>query len=191
MKKVVIFIVFVVCSLSSYSQYERINWIFFIDGKIPFYTQFWGEFICFENTPKEKIIKFEYTIGDIKVSTDDLKYIRENADSIKLLTIKLYYREFTRKSRNFYIYSFKISPSDFRCSYMVFEITNLNKKKGFFRLGYEKDGISTLRCKNEPSVFIKTTWKMSDWATSDTVIMQQKKDCGKIPVNNANKKKKK
>jgi len=163
-------------SLTSYSQYEKVNWIFFIDGKIPFWTQFGGEFICFEDMPNEKIIKFEYTIGDIQISTNDLNYIKENSDSIKRLTVKLHYQEFTKKSRNLYIYSFYVSPSYLELGYMVFNITNLNKKKGIFRLGYMKsDGLSTIRYRNDPCIFIEPDCRIGILQTSDTIIMKEVK----------------
>ena len=174
--KIIVFIVFVVCGLTSYSQSENVNWLFFIDGKIPFHTQFKGEFICFENMPNEKIIKFEYTIGDIRISTNDLNYIMENADSIKRLTIKLYYREWTKKSHNLYIYSFFVSPSDLRLNYMVFNIKNLNKKKGIYRFGYEKSNSrSSLRYRKEPRIFMESDWRIGKIHNADTIIMKEVK----------------
>jgi hypothetical protein len=58
---------------------------------------------------------------------------------------------------------------------MVFEIKNLNKKKGIFRLAYEKDGRSTIRYRKDPRIFIKSDWKIGNWVTSDTIIMKEVK----------------
>jgi hypothetical protein len=187
MKKVIVFIAFVVCNLTSYSQYERVNWIFFIDGKIPFYTQFWGEFVCFEDMPNEKIIKFEYTIGDIEISTKDLNYIRENADTIKL-TMKLYYKEWTKKSRNLYIYSFYVPPSDLELNFMVFNIKNLNKKKGTFQFGYKQSNSrSSIGYRKEPRIFTEFDFREGIFQTSDTIIMKEVTFPIKMRVKNKEK----
>ncbi len=177
MRKVVIFIIFAIHSMVVYSQYESVNWIFFIDGKLPESTVFSGKFICFENTPKEKIIEFKYTIGDIKILTDDLNYIKENGDSIEKLTVELRYKEFAKKSRNTYIYSFDISSFFLlRFDYVVFRITNLDKKKGIFYLGYSTSEFDTVWYCKESRIFTRIDTKVhKKGTTNNTIIMKQKR----------------
>ena len=178
MKKNVIFILFVINNLFLYSQNERVNWIIFIDGKLPEAIVFHGEFIYFEDTPKEKIIKFEYTIGDIKISTEDIIYIKENESTIEQLTMKLYYQEFTKKMRNLYIYPIIISPKlFFSFDYVVMRITNLDKKKGIFHFGYTTDEYSTLWYHGESYIFTQNDTKIHRrGTTNNTIIMNQKID---------------
>ena len=76
MKKIIIYIFLLINSITIFSQETKINWILFIDGKIPQSIILRGEFICFENTPMEKIIPFEYLIGDIKISENDSRVAR-------------------------------------------------------------------------------------------------------------------
>jgi hypothetical protein len=174
MKKVLIFIVFVVCCLASYSQSERINWIIFIDGKLSETTVLSGKIICFENTLNEKIIDFEYAIGGIIVSTDDLNYIKENYDSIKKITVKLYYQEFTKKTSNLYIYPFDVSPTLLSSSYVVLRIFNFDKKKGTFHFGYTTDEYSTFWYHKEPHIFATIDRQIAKrGVTTDTIIMKR------------------
>jgi hypothetical protein len=163
-------------SLFLYSQYERINWIIFVDGKLPETTVFRGEFICFESTSKEKIIQFEYTIGDIKISTENLNYIKENESIIEKLTMKLYYQEFTKKTRNLYIYSVDISPKLlYSYDYVAIRIANLDKKKGIFHFGYTTDEYGTLWYYGEPYIFTKIDTEIHKRGTrNNTIIMKQK-----------------
>jgi len=155
MRKFIIFTVLLINSIIGFSQSERINWIIFIDGKIPQSTVLTGEFICFEGMPKEKVIKFEYLVGDIQISEEDFRYIKENGESLGLLKARLFYREFEKHTRNLYIYSFEIAPRLLLpiYDYVVLRITNINKKKGIFYLGYSTSYESTPWLNKESQIF--------------------------------------
>ena len=157
MKKIIIYIFLLINSITIFSQETKINWILFIDGKIPQSIILRGEFICFENTPMEKIIPFEYLIGDIKISENDMRYIEENGGNMEFIRVKLTYKEFAKHSHNEYIYSFEIEPRLLLpiYDYVVLRITNLNKKKGTFYFGYSTSYESTPLLKNEYPIFSK------------------------------------
>ena len=155
MKYLILLVAFVYFSLTLFSQKESINWIVFIDEKIPDQTMLNGEIICFEGTIKEKIINFEYIIGDIKVEKTDINYIKENIENTETLTIKLYYKENVKETQILYIYSFKIPLRLlFKYSYVVLEITNINKKKGIFYFDYLSEYEKTVRLRKKHGLFI-------------------------------------
>lgn len=163
-------------SITIFSQSERINWIVFIDGKIPQSTVFTGELICFEGTPKEKVIHFEYLVGDITLSENDMRYIKENGENMGLLKVKLSYKEFAKHSHNLYLYSFEIPPRLLLPIYdfVVLRITNLNKRKGTFYLGYSTSNESTPWLKKEFPVFNDIITEPSEKGVSNEEIQMKR-----------------
>lgn len=175
MKRILLLIFCFFQSLIIYSQYERINWIIFIDGKIPEKTVFNCELICYENSSKEKIINLEYTIGDIKILTEDLYYLKENDSLLRdQLIMKLFFTEFTKNSHNKYVYSVRIYPKLLFNDYVVLRLNNIDKKKGICYQAISTDDWSNPWYK-EPYLFTKISLKINKkGVTNDTIFMKPK-----------------
>lgn len=124
---------------------EKINWIIFIDNKIPKPNMIDGEFV-YKKGEIEKSIKFEYTIGDIEIYKEDYS----NLKSCDNLIIKLRFKELVGNTLNLYNYSIEV-PSRLlsKYDYVVLNIKNINKRKGYFRFDYSSDYEKTIRVKKE------------------------------------------
>lgn len=141
--KYLLFFIHTCFSLTLFSQSEKINWIFFIDNKVPNPNMLEGEFL-YRNDSLEKSIKFEYMVGDIEVHNEDFRDLK-SCDS---LIIKLKYKEMVGNTLNFYNYSFQV-PSRllFKYDYVVLDIKNINKRKGYFYFDYSTNYEKTVRVK--------------------------------------------
>lgn len=128
---------------------------FFIDGHIASPTTFVGEFVCDEGTENEKRIKFHYVPGDISISNEDFEYINQNIHEDNRITMYIRYKEFKKRSLTTYVYSLEIRPRlfFFHYGYVIFQIDNLNKRKGTFWFRYETDYESTPRLKGTHQIF--------------------------------------
>ena len=102
-----------------------------------------GEFV-YKNGSLEKSVKFEYTIGDIEVRNEEFRDL-ESCDS---LIIKLKYKKLVGNTLNFYNYTFQV-PSRllFKYDYVVLDIKNINKRKGYFCFDYSSNYEKTVRVK--------------------------------------------
>jgi len=149
MKKPFLIIYLIFISLMAYSQSEHINCTIFIDGKLPDLDVLRGDFSFKDSTQKERIIPFEYVIGEIHLSSDDWKYLHSLAPQDDLCT------NLTYKSKNgqklHYTGLLKIAWLDYR--YIIIRITNLNKKRDEFYFGVSTPGISTKFIKQEYNMF--------------------------------------
>ncbi|MBO7134148.1 MAG: hypothetical protein J6W06_08330 [Bacteroidales bacterium] len=141
--KYLLFLINICFSLTLFSQSEKINWIFFIDNKVPNPNMLEGEFV-YKNGSLEKSVKFEYTIGDIEVRNEEFRDL-ESCDS---LIIKLKYKKLVGNTLNFYNYTFQV-PSRllFKYDYVVLDIKNINKRKGYFCFDYSSNYEKTVRVK--------------------------------------------
>lgn len=122
-----------------YSQNEKINWIIFVNGKIPDVGLINGEIFFQQDSISQVIIPFEYTVGSVIISSKDLqKLINQSSLDLKL---KICYSEFHNYTRNEYIYIIPISKNFFLEPFVVFNITNISKKKKTYYLEIIGDGV--------------------------------------------------
>lgn len=171
MKKIFYILFFIALATSAFPQEENINWTFFIDGKIQPENIATGEFICFANKTNQHIIRFNWLIGHLVISKDDLDYMRQHYDSLNTagnLLVNIHFQKSKKNSLNTYVYSFFSDASlIFNYPYVVFEITNLNK--GNFYLWYYSDDMMSIPFKSNKRKFgLKKTSK-----TTNVFFMQR------------------
>lgn len=129
------FIFLIIISLyftNIYSQDKEINWIFFVDGKIPNETMLSGEIHFQQDSLTKAVIPFNYTIGKITITNNDFQLL--NNKSISNIALTICYSEYLNNSYNKYIYNIIVSKNYLNEPYIVFNITNTNKKKRLFYL---------------------------------------------------------
>ena len=139
----------IIISLMAHSQNEHINCTIFIDGKLPDLDILRGCFSFTDSTQKERIIPFEYVIGEIHLSLEDWNYLH-SLDPQDNLCINLTYNS-KGGHKLHYTGILKIAWLDYR--YIIIRITNLNKKRGKFYFGVSTPGISTKFIKQEYNMF--------------------------------------
>lgn len=123
---------------------KHLNWIFFIDGKLPNFHDLEGYFSCGEDSLIDgKIVKFQYITGDLNIPKEDFKYIINNKKEKIRIVLRnkeydLYSRDdiLYRTNEKLFIYTFEIDANLFLQSSVVFNIFNINRKKGVFGVTY-------------------------------------------------------
>lgn len=154
MKKI-FFIILLLPLNSAFSQERNFNWLFFIDGHIVNHVTFVGEFVFDKGTENEKRIKFDYVPGNISISSEDYEYVTRKIQKDNTITMCIRYKEFNKYSVTTYIYSVEIEPRMlfFDYAYVIFQIDNLNKRKGTFWFRYMTDYESSPGLKNSSKIF--------------------------------------
>jgi hypothetical protein len=140
MKKIFIFIFFLFFSFSSFAQFENINCIIFVDGKL---TRYISGFVEYNNEFNQKdTANFYCDIGMIRFKTTDFEKLRSLPDTATLpnttnIVIHLNYKEWQKKNCIGKVYHYSTSIPWIVLFYdknspIIFSITNFNKKKGIF-----------------------------------------------------------
>lgn len=136
------------CCSCVFGQKEKLNCIIFIDGKLP--TGIYDEYFSYLDEDKnESRIDFEYSIGDIILSKNDINTLY-SLQSDDFIIMNLSYRSYDNES---YSYSGKIRAEWLSYDYLVIRITNLNKKKGKYYFAYSTPGIIKSFIKKEYNMF--------------------------------------
>jgi len=134
-----IFIQILFLSVTSlYSQSEMLNWIFFVNKKIPDVSMLSGEIIFQQDSSVHTIIPFDYSVGCIKISKENLHLIYN--DTISDFYLRIVYSEYLRKTHNKYVYKIPIEKRFFTAPYIIFDIKNISKRKRKFFLEILGDG---------------------------------------------------
>lgn len=126
------------------SIYKHLNWTFFIDGKLPYFHELEGYFVYNKDSVIDyKTINFQYITGDLKISKEDFEYIVNNKK--EEIRIVINYEEYDQYCRDnvlysmnekLFIYTFEIEPKLVLQPSVVFNIFNINRKKGIFGVTY-------------------------------------------------------
>ena len=132
MRRILFLIIISLYFTNIYSQDKEINWIFFVDGKIPNETMLSGEIHFQQDSLTKVVIPFNYTIGNITITNNDFQLLNNN--SILNITLTICYSEYLNNSYNKYIYNITVSKNYLNEPYIVFNITNTSKKKQLFYL---------------------------------------------------------
>ena len=144
MKKIYFIILIISFYSSPFAQKEYINCIVMIDGKLTS-TDLQGYIEYVDTMQQMQTIKIDcHTPGVLGFSTEDMLTI-QNLPEMQAITIHFDFTEFIYKKRfkknvYHYSYSFKIWDLLKRC-YIVFSITNLNKKKRIYYFDYAIDNM--------------------------------------------------
>jgi len=162
MKKNILLCLFVILLLPVYSQCYlccgRINCVIFVDGKIPNYSM-GGNIEYRDSTNGVHVVNFSYNIGEIIFSEEDIK-ILQSLPTNTPIKINLKYTEFKRgapkRKYNYFIKDFGL-PMLLESGFVIFNITNLNKRKKTYNFGFYTDTLSRIPHKKEPKI-LQSTW---------------------------------
>lgn len=120
-----VLLVFITMSFIGKSQDVKINCIIFIDGKLPYGSGLKGELVVSRHDEVSDTIKFNYQIGEIRVSEDEwAELVDLQAD--QPIRMNLRYLPFVGNAK---FYSGNLRFIDLRSGYLIVRITNLKKKK--------------------------------------------------------------
>lgn len=171
------------CQSDKKQECVHLNWIILIDGKIPNYMRQRGEFICeTDSSSKNKIIPFDYLIGDIIISEEDYKYINNN--DFKQIQVLLHYVDHSYQKiagekhlcSVTYTYPFHVNKNLIFTSYVVFNIINVNLKKHIFYVTHDcSQYIESSMCILEPTVYQTSTQLIQQkmlWDNSENVFVE-------------------
>ena len=132
MKKYILILLLKLCILTVYSQYESINCVILIDGQLPINTLS-GQVIY-----EDKAVDFISIPGQILIESKEMKDIEVLCDTITV-TVNINHTEFYKhQQRKQFNYTTKLPISLLRQQneYIVFNITNINKKKSIYYFDY-------------------------------------------------------
>jgi len=103
-----------------------------------------------------------------------LNYLKENDSLLREhLIMKLFFREFTEKSHNKYVYFVSVYPQLLLYDHVVLRLYNIDKKKGICYQAISTDEWSSPWYDKEPYLFTKFSYKISKkGVTTDTILMK-------------------
>lgn len=140
MKKLFFILLCMSFCIISFSQYEYVNCIIIIDGKLPIGTI--GGCIIYNDITKERNIDFICIPGQIMIETKAMNVLNVLPDTTTL-TIHINHTEFYKyQQRKIYNYTTTLSLKLLRQkkNYLIFNITNLKKEKGIYYFDYLSSG---------------------------------------------------
>ena len=162
----------------THSQSTTLNWIFFINGKIPESTSAKCKMIVVKNEACDTI-PCEYYVGKIMIQKPFLDQIlKSESDSVIL---DFTYTDYSLFSHPKYKYSLALENYIFKSSFLIFNIDNISIKRKEFYLEILGDGFKTIpaypRRKSMYNVFPKIELKRSSKRFyNQTIIMR------KVPI---------
>ena len=141
MKKIITSMFFIFVAFCSFAQFElkEINCIILIDGKLPSNNGRLSGFIEYNNEFNLKdTVVFYYYVGRIGVKTTDIVKLLSLPDTTTI-TIHIHFVEYIKKcTRRKYHYCSPFPLKGlFSDTYVVFSITNFNKKKCTYYFDYD------------------------------------------------------
>ena len=174
MRKIIILFLMFLYSFGLSAQSQSVNWLFFIDGKLPQPIQCKGEIILKDtSTCSIKSIPFEYKINHIQVQQCQIDSLLSTQSQI--VTVKLYFREWRKKSHNTYVYTFDVP---LRCvfeEYMIFDI--VRRGKLFSIQYYTSSGVNLQTCQKNTPIFHQIEVAIQRKGCDHKIIELKKIDC--------------
>lgn len=150
MRKFIILLLSFIYSFGLSAQIQSVNWLFFIDGKLPLPNQCKGEIILKDTCAHSIIsIPFEYKINHIQVLQCQVDSLLSTQSQI--ITLKLYFHEWRKKSHNTYVYTFDVPLRYIFEEYVVFDIV---RRGEYFGIQYDTNsGVSRRTCQKKNPIF--------------------------------------
>lgn len=175
MRKFIILFLSLIYSLGLSAQNQSVNWLFFIDGKLPQPIQFEGEIVLKENTSTNSImsIPFEYMISHIQVPQCQIDSLLSSQSQI--ITLKLYFHEWRKKSRNTYVYNFDVPLRFIYEEYVIFDIV---RSGNYFSIQYDtSSGVNLRTCHKKSPIFHQINIAIHRKGCTHETIELKKIDC--------------
>jgi hypothetical protein len=149
MKKILLVILTLIGLTSICSPHSHLNWIIFINGKLPESGISNAKISLIDTTGNLLEIPINYLIGDLQLSEKDYnKIISLNpTDSIKL---SFTYTKYNGEKSNF---EGDLLVSWFKVRYLIIRITTLDKEMKKYYFAYSIPGLSKPFIKSEYIIF--------------------------------------
>lgn len=174
MRKIIILFLLFIYPIGLSAQMQSINWLFFIDGKLPQPIQCTGE-IIFTDTSTYSInsIPFEYKINHIQVLQCQIDSLLST--QIQIVTVRLYFREWMKKSHNTYVYTFNVPLRFIFEEYVIFDIVHRGK---YFGIQYgTSGGVNRRTCQKKSPIFHRIEVAIHRKGCTHEIIELKEIDC--------------
>lgn len=174
MRKIIILFLLFIYSIGLSAQMQSVNWLFFIEGKLPQPIQCKGEIILKDtNTYSINSIPFEYKVNHIQVLQCQIDSLLSTQSQI--VTVRLYFCEWRKKSHNTYVYTFDVPLRYIFEEYVIFDIV---RRGNLFGIQYDTSGGVNLRtCQKKTPIYHQIEVAIHRKGCTHKTIELKKIDC--------------